>query len=137
MGEMKAWVLTSSSASSCSSPPPIAAVVGGLASLTPAFQPSPSQRRRDLPTSVKGESGEFLNLSLRPSCQERDSINYSQRMGRVLQGATLFPTSRAPPFPFHRSRADGGQRQPRVFIGNSLELRAIVFVVLPFFYYYS
>lgn len=96
MGEMKAWVLTSSSASSCSSPPAQRRCGEGAGFITrpaliPAFQPSPSQRRRDLPTSVKGESGEFLNLSLRPSCPERDSINYSQRMGRVLQGATLSP----------------------------------------------
>lgn len=94
MGAMKAWVLTSTSASSCSAlsrPAPCGERAGSMTRsvLNPAFQPFPSQRRHDLPTSVKGESGEFPNLSLHPSCLERDSIKYSQLLGRVLHGATL------------------------------------------------
>lgn len=65
-------------------------------------------------------------MYLCPSCLESDSIQRSQRMAPVLQGTTLSLPSK----PLRRSRADGGQRQPRVFIGNSLELNAIVFVVL-------
>lgn len=74
-----------------------------------------------------------MDLFVLPAWKEREHEIFPAAGSCSPRGNTL-PRSRAPPLPFHRSRADGGQRQPRVFIGNSLELRAIVFVVLPFYF---
>lgn len=82
-------------------------------------------------TSFKGKPGEFLSLSLHPSCLERDSIKHSQWMGRVFKDFTLF--SESIHFPPIAPGLMEAKDNPRVFIGNSLELSAIVFVVFFFF----
>lgn len=83
-------------------------------------------------TSFKGKPGEFLSLSLHPSCLERDSIKHSQWMGRVFKDFTLF--SESIHFPPIAPGLMEAKDNPRVFIGNSLELSAIVFVVFFFFF---
>nr|KAF6440971.1 hypothetical protein HJG63_012206 [Rousettus aegyptiacus] len=61
--------------------------------------------------------------------------NPSRRV--VFSKGPQSPYFRSPLFvPFHRPRADRGQRQPRVFTGNSLELSAVIFIVLSSFFFF-
>lgn len=141
MGKMKAWVLISSSANSWSTLlEHIAAVMGWL-----NYQQSARKGFANLPcpqdwltlcTSFKGKSGDVLHLSVHPSCLESDSTKYS-RMGSVLKGITLLLPSDSILYPSIAPVLMEAKDNPRVFTGNSLELCAIVFVVLlPCFFFF-